>query len=55
MYTVYEVFENVAKKYDLMNDAMSIGVHRLWKDHFMQRLSPTPGTKLLDAAGGTGE
>ncbi|PVD31416.1 hypothetical protein C0Q70_06828 [Pomacea canaliculata] len=53
MYTVYEVFENVAKKYDLMNDAMSIGVHRLWKDHFMQRLSPTPGTKLLDAAGGT--
>ena len=44
----------MASKYDLMNDAMSVGVHRLWKDHFIRRLGPTPGTKLLDVAGGTG-
>ncbi|XP_013413944.1 2-methoxy-6-polyprenyl-1,4-benzoquinol methylase, mitochondrial [Lingula anatina] len=52
---VYKVFENVASKYDQMNDAMSFGVHRLWKDHFMRRLSPASGTKLLDVAGGTGD
>lgn len=52
---VYEVFENVATRYDLMNDVMSGGVHRLWKDHFMRRLSPLPGTKLVDVAGGTGD
>ncbi|XP_063396147.1 2-methoxy-6-polyprenyl-1,4-benzoquinol methylase, mitochondrial-like isoform X1 [Mytilus trossulus] len=52
---VYEVFKNVASSYDLMNDAMSAGVHRLWKDHFIRRLGPTPGTKLLDVAGGTGD
>lgn len=52
---MHEVFETVADKYDLMNDVMSAGVHRLWKDIFMQRLAPTPGTKLLDMAGGTGE
>ena len=52
--TVYEVFKNVAGKYDLMNDAMSFGIHRLWKDHFIQRMSPVAGTKLLDVAGGTG-
>ncbi|XP_076472826.1 LOW QUALITY PROTEIN: ubiquinone/menaquinone biosynthesis C-methyltransferase UbiE-like [Babylonia areolata] len=52
---VYEVFENVAGNYDLMNDVMSGGVHRLWKDHFMRRLSPTAGTKLIDVAGGTGD
>jgi 2-methoxy-6-polyprenyl-1,4-benzoquinol methylase len=38
-----------------MNDVMSVGIHRLWKDYFMQLLSPTPGTKLVDVAGGTGE
>lgn len=38
-----------------MNDAMSMGVHRLWKDIFMERLGPTHGTKLLDMAGGTGD
>ncbi|KAJ8312660.1 hypothetical protein KUTeg_010033 [Tegillarca granosa] len=48
---VYEVFKNVATKYDLMNDAMSVGIHRLWKDHFIQRLAPTHGTQLLDVAG----
>ncbi|RZF38855.1 hypothetical protein LSTR_LSTR017295 [Laodelphax striatellus] len=38
-----------------MNDAMSFGIHRVWKDTFMLRMSPTPGTKLLDVAGGTGD
>ncbi|XP_074642471.1 2-methoxy-6-polyprenyl-1,4-benzoquinol methylase, mitochondrial-like [Tubulanus polymorphus] len=52
---VYDVFENVATRYDLMNDAMSAGVHRLWKDHFIRRLNPTPQTKLVDVAGGTGD
>lgn len=52
---VHEVFENVANSYDLMNDAMSIGIHRVWKDIFMHRLSPTKDTKLLDVAGGTGD
>ncbi|KAH9489338.1 2-hexaprenyl-6-methoxy-1,4-benzoquinone methyltransferase [Bulinus truncatus] len=52
---VYEVFENVASKYDLMNDAMSGGIHRIWKDIFLERFAPTPGTKLLDVAGGTGD
>ena len=51
---VYEVFENVASTYDLMNDVMSVGVHRLWKDYFVRRLAPSPGTKLVDVAGGTG-
>lgn len=52
---VHKVFESVAKSYDVMNDVMSFGVHRLWKDIFMLRLSPTPGTQLLDVAGGTGD
>ncbi|ESO95311.1 hypothetical protein LOTGIDRAFT_178337 [Lottia gigantea] len=52
---VYEVFENVASKYDLMNDAMSAGVHRLWKDHFIHRMAPVKGTSLIDVAGGTGD
>lgn len=45
---------SVASKYDLMNDVMSMGIHRLWKDYFMQLLSPTVGTRLVDVAGGTG-
>ncbi|CAH2093346.1 unnamed protein product [Euphydryas editha] len=52
---VYEVFETVAEKYDTMNDMMSFGVHRIWKDIFMMRFAPTPGTKLIDMAGGTGD
>ncbi|KAI8441779.1 hypothetical protein MSG28_005467 [Choristoneura fumiferana] len=52
---VHNVFETVAEKYDVMNDAMSLGIHRIWKDIFMQRLAPTHGTKLLDVAGGTGD
>lgn len=52
--SVYEVFDNVAETYDVMNDAMSGGIHRVWKDHFMEQLAPTPGTQLIDVAGGTG-
>ena len=52
--TVYKVFKNVAESYDTMNDAMSVGIHRIWKDRFLQVLKPTPGTRLLDVAGGTG-
>ncbi|XP_020281242.1 2-methoxy-6-polyprenyl-1,4-benzoquinol methylase, mitochondrial isoform X2 [Pseudomyrmex gracilis] len=52
---VYDVFENVAKSYDTMNDAMSLGIHRIWKDIFVQELGPTHGTSLLDSAGGTGD
>ncbi|XP_077996100.1 2-methoxy-6-polyprenyl-1,4-benzoquinol methylase, mitochondrial-like [Glandiceps talaboti] len=49
------VFKNVANRYDVMNDAMSLGIHRLWKDRFMESLNPMPGTRLLDVAGGTGD
>jgi len=52
---VDEVFASVAPKYDIMNDIMSAGVHRLWKDHFISTLNPTSTTKLLDSAGGTGD
>lgn len=52
---VYDVFRNVASSYDLMNDAMSLGIHRWWKDILIERLNPTHGTKLLDMAGGTGD
>ncbi|XP_011315459.1 2-methoxy-6-polyprenyl-1,4-benzoquinol methylase, mitochondrial [Fopius arisanus] len=52
---VHTVFEQVANSYDLMNDAMSLGIHRIWKDMFIQELSPTHGSKLLDMAGGTGD
>lgn len=48
------MFENVASKYDVMNDLMSGGIHRLWKDHFINKISPVPQAKLLDVAGGTG-
>lgn len=52
---VHEVFSTVAPNYDLMNDVMSFGVHRLWKDRFVQVLNPVSKTKLLDCAGGTGD
>ncbi|KAF8774523.1 ubiquinone/menaquinone biosynthesis C-methyltransferase UbiE-like [Argiope bruennichi] len=52
---VQSVFSNVAAKYDLMNDIMSGGIHRFWKDYFIHTLAPTAGTKLLDVAGGTGD
>eukprot|EP00088_Acartia_fossae_P011465 TRINITY_DN1582_c0_g1_i16.p1 TRINITY_DN1582_c0_g1~~TRINITY_DN1582_c0_g1_i16.p1 ORF type:complete len:297 (+),score=20.03 TRINITY_DN1582_c0_g1_i16:31-921(+) len=52
---VLSVFHSVADSYDLMNDAMSLGIHRVWKDAFMKKLDPGPNTKLLDVAGGTGD
>jgi len=52
---VHGVFTRVASKYDVMNDVMSGGVHRLWKDAMMDWLAPRPGQRLLDVAGGTGD
>ena len=52
---VGEVFRSVASKYDLMNDAMSGGMHRLWKDRFVRRVKPRAGEAILDMAGGTGD
>lgn len=52
---VHGVFTRVASRYDLMNDLMSGGVHRLWKDAMMDWLNPRDGQKLLDVAGGTGD
>ncbi|MDF1872959.1 bifunctional demethylmenaquinone methyltransferase/2-methoxy-6-polyprenyl-1,4-benzoquinol methylase UbiE [Vannielia sp.] len=52
---VHEVFSSVASKYDLMNDLMSAGIHRVWKDAMMDWLAPRPGQRLLDVAGGTGD
>jgi len=52
---VHGVFTNVASKYDVMNDVMSVGVHRLWKDAMMDWLAPRDGQRLLDVAGGTGD
>lgn len=49
------VFSSVASKYDLMNDVMSAGVHRLWKDAMIDWLAPRTGQTLLDVAGGTGD
>ena len=49
------VFSSVAAKYDVMNDAMSAGMHRLWKDRFVRRVKPQPGEAVLDMAGGTGD
>jgi demethylmenaquinone methyltransferase / 2-methoxy-6-polyprenyl-1,4-benzoquinol methylase len=52
---VREVFDSVASKYDVMNDLMSLGVHRLWKREFISALDPRPHRTLLDLAGGTGD
>ncbi len=52
---VHEVFASVAPKYDLMNDLMSVGVHRLWKNAMMDWLSPRAEQHLLDVGGGTGD
>jgi demethylmenaquinone methyltransferase/2-methoxy-6-polyprenyl-1,4-benzoquinol methylase len=49
------VFSSVARRYDLMNDLMSGGMHRLWKDRFVARVKPRPGDHILDMAGGTGD
>ncbi|MEX0364476.1 MAG: bifunctional demethylmenaquinone methyltransferase/2-methoxy-6-polyprenyl-1,4-benzoquinol methylase UbiE [Ruegeria sp.] len=52
---VQGVFNSVASKYDIMNDVMSMGIHRVWKDAMMDWLAPRPGQRLLDVAGGTGD
>ncbi|OYY78949.1 MAG: bifunctional demethylmenaquinone methyltransferase/2-methoxy-6-polyprenyl-1,4-benzoquinol methylase [Sphingomonas sp. 28-62-20] len=52
---VGDVFKSVAPSYDLMNDAMSAGMHRLWKDRFVRRVKPRAGDAILDMAGGTGD
>ncbi len=52
---VRQVFESVAPRYDLMNDLMSLGVHRVWKRAFVRAMDPRPSRRLLDLAGGTGD
>ncbi|EEF34671.1 2-methoxy-6-polyprenyl-1,4-benzoquinol methylase, mitochondrial [Ricinus communis] len=52
---VNNVFSNVASNYDLMNDLMSGGLHRLWKDRLVSKLNPFPGIRHVDVAGGTGD
>lgn len=52
---VHGVFTRVASKYDIMNDVMSVGIHRIWKDAMMDWLAPRPDQTLLDVAGGTGD
>lgn len=52
---VGEVFSSVAGKYDLMNDLMSFGLHRIWKDRMVSFVNPSEGERLLDVAGGTGD
>lgn len=52
---VRSLFDGVAQRYDLMNDLMSAGVHRLWKSIMVDRLAPRPGITLVDVAGGTGD
>ena len=52
---VSKVFQDVSSKYDLMNDLMSIGIHRLWKRDFINWLNPQKNTKLIDVASGTGD
>ncbi len=52
---VRRVFDSVAPRYDLMNDLMSAGIHRLWKSTLIAAIAPKPGELLLDVAGGTGD
>ena len=52
---VKKVFEDVFDKYDLMNDLMSLGIHRVWKKNFIHWLNPQKNTKLIDVAAGTGD
>jgi demethylmenaquinone methyltransferase/2-methoxy-6-polyprenyl-1,4-benzoquinol methylase len=52
---VKDVFRRVAQNYDLMNDLMSMGIHRLWKDHLVWDLTLPPEAQVLDVAGGTGD
>ncbi|MCG6868937.1 MAG: bifunctional demethylmenaquinone methyltransferase/2-methoxy-6-polyprenyl-1,4-benzoquinol methylase UbiE [Gammaproteobacteria bacterium] len=52
---VAEVFHSVAQRYDLMNDMMSFGIHRIWKRYTLEIAAPRPGERILDLAGGTGD
>ena len=52
---VSDLFARVADRYDLMNDLMSVGIHRMWKAALLDWLAPRPGMRLLDVAGGTGD
>src|SRR6476469_2049275 len=52
---VGQVVSSVARRYDIMNDLMSGGMHRLWKDRFVNRVKPRAGERILDMAGGTGD
>ena len=52
---VGQVFSSVARRYDLMNDLMSGGMHRIWKDRFVARVKPRAGDEIVDMAGGTGD
>ena len=52
---VSKVFQEVFEKYDIMNDLMSLGIHRLWKKTFIDWLNPSKNTKLIDVASGTGD
>ena len=52
---VNSVFSKVYKKYDLMNDIMSLGIHRIWKEKFISWLNPSPNSNLIDVASGTGD
>ncbi len=52
---VNSVFSEVYEKYDLMNDIMSLGIHRIWKEKFIDWMNPSPNTKLIDVASGTGD
>jgi len=52
---VNSVFSEVYNKYDLMNDVMSLGIHRVWKDKFIDWMNPSPNSTLIDVASGTGD
>ena len=52
---VKKIFENVSGRYDLMNDFMSLGIHRIWKELMLDWLAPRRGQNLIDVAGGTGD
>jgi len=52
---VQSVFDQVYNKYDLMNDFMSLGIHRIWKKNFINMMNPTSNKKLIDVACGTGD
>ena len=52
---VSKVFKDVFEKYDLMNDLMSFGIHRIWKKTFVNWLNPQKNTRLIDVASGTGD